>query len=70
VRSYDTKMVYIDSYECSVCKVGTRDLIFIPCEHYYMCYECYKKKINKDTCDKCNAKITSMVKVYVESVDL
>lgn len=58
--------IEIESFSCTQCNVEARNIIFLPCRDCYLCEQCYKeKKQDKFKCDRCNAKINALIKMYV-----
>eukprot|EP00347_Sterkiella_histriomuscorum_P023472 403334513 len=59
--------IEIESFTCLDCKREARNIIYLPCKHCELCEKCYKQKQNKFQCEKCNAKIDKLIKIYVSS---
>jgi hypothetical protein len=61
--------VKMNSYKCARCNQA-RGVINIPCEHCYLCYECFVKKEDKFACNYCDKTVEKVMRIYVTSHDV
>ncbi|CDW77491.1 UNKNOWN [Stylonychia lemnae] len=61
--------IEIEDFACVECNSEPRNLIFLPCKDCYLCEGCYKSKTDKFRCDRCQASVDKLIKIYVTNKD-
>jgi hypothetical protein len=56
--------VMAEKMECVICNDQMRNVIFQPCHHMCVCYDCYKKLQNKQ-CPMCKASVSSITEIFI-----
>ena len=61
--TYDTKNCF-DTIHCVICLEHFSNIIFLPCNHLCVCYDCYLKINPKMKCVLCRQKILITYLIY------
>ena len=57
-----------ETTECIVCFTNDKDIVFVPCGHFYCCGECYGRFAKKE-CPICRGRVESILRANEMKLD-
>ena len=54
----------MSGYACSRCDKKPRTVVFEPCHHCYLCFDCYNLVEDKKKCNQCDKPVTMYLRIY------